>query len=201
MSARLTAQQNKIRLIFVFMFSLIVALVGWAFQGQFHGREGASVSNAETLDDSLFIGMRHVPAPEVRQVLPEASGKPAVLYFGSRLCHDCQRMSPVVLQVMAQHPEIFFKKLDVLEDQGKAPAIFRAFKPVSVPMVVLISPKGEIRNVLYDYQKPEVLTSAISSLQKQSLTGKTASSVSHAESQEKGEKGEHRKKAGPAPRK
>jgi thiol:disulfide interchange protein len=200
MSARLNAQQNKIRLIFVFLFSLMVALVGWAFQGQFHGREGASVSSAETLDDSLFIGVRHVPAPEVRQVLPEASGKPAVLYFGSRLCHDCQRMSPVVSQIMAQHPEIFFKKLDVLEDQGKAPAIFRAFKPVSVPMVVFINPKGEIRNVFYDYQKPEVLASALGALQKQSLPGAAASKAVTSDNLNQA-KGEPQKKSAPAPRK
>jgi len=169
MSARLTAQQNKIRLISIFLFTLMLGLGAWVYQGQFHANGSGAVSNAETLDDSLFMGLRHVPAPEVRQVLPAASGKPAVLYFGSRLCHDCQRMSPVVLQTLAQYPNIYFKKLDVLDDQNKEPAILRTFKPVIVPMTVLINPKGEIRNVLYDYQKPEVVKVAIASLLRQSV--------------------------------
>lgn len=164
MSVQLTARLNKFRLIALFLCTVLIVLAVRVVQSRFYAKAGLSVSNAETVNDSMFMGLRHVPAAEVRQTLPDAAGKPAVLYFSSRLCHDCQRMLPVVSQVMSHYPALYFKKLDVLEDQSKAPAIFRAFKPVSVPMVVLINAQGEIRNVLYDYQKPELLTSAINKI-------------------------------------
>jgi thiol:disulfide interchange protein len=165
MSVRLTANQNKIRLIAVFLFTLIIVGILRIYQGQLHPGERANASKAEALDDSLFVGMRHVSAPDVQQVLPETVGKPSVIYFGSRLCHDCQRMAPVVAQVMPQYPNVYFKKFDVFEDKSKSPAVLHTFRPVSVPILVFINPQGEIRNVLYDYNKPEVVTSALNSLQ------------------------------------
>jgi thiol:disulfide interchange protein len=164
MSTRLTANQNKIRLIAVFLFTVMTVVALRVYQGLHSAGADAAVNGANPVNDSLFVGLRHASAPEVRQALPEATGKPAVLYFGSRLCHDCQRMSPVVSLLMSQHPQVYFKKLDVMEDQDKAPAIFRTFKPISVPVVVFINAQGEIRNVLYDYQKPDVLASTLNAL-------------------------------------
>lgn len=189
MSARLTAQQNKVRLIAVFLFTLMLGLLVRGYMGYFHAQRGEAASNAATLDDSLFIGIRHVPAVEVRQAIPEAAKQPALLYFGSKLCHDCQRMSPIVTQLVGNYPDVYFKKLDVLDDQAKAPGIFRAFKPVSVPVMVFIASGGEIRNVLYDYQKPEVVAAAIKGIRQQPIAKgapnpplKPASSASHKKS-------------------
>lgn len=169
MSARLTARQNKIRLIAVFFCTVILALTFQFYKSGLRREDAAVTSHAETLDESLFMGLRHATPSEIRSVLPEASGKPTLIDFSSRLCHDCQRMAPVVSKLVPQHPELYFKKFDVLEDQKKAPAVFRVFKPVSVPMLVFVGPKGDIQNVLYNYQKPEIVTSAIAQLERKSL--------------------------------
>jgi hypothetical protein len=74
----------------------------------------------------------------------------------------------VLSQIVPKHPHIYFKRIDVLDDQQKYPVVFRTFKPVSVPMLVFINPQGEIRNVLYNYQTPDAITAALTTLEKQS---------------------------------
>ena len=170
MSARLAATQNKVRLIAVFLFTVMLVVLLRVYQGLHADGANAAMnprgaSGSAPLDEALFVGVRHASPAEIRQALPEAADKPAVLYLGSRLCHDCQRLSPLVVQVMSQHPEMYFKKLDVQADQQSAAAILRTFKPVSVPVVVFINANGEIRNVLYDYQTPEVLAAALKTIQ------------------------------------
>ncbi len=171
MSARLTATQNKVRLIAVFLFTVMLVLLLRVYQGLHTEGASAAVNPRDSkasvpLDESLFVGIRHASSAEIRQVLPSAQGKPAVLYLGSRLCYDCKRLSPLVVQLMSQHPEMGFKKLDVQADQHTEAAILRTFKPVSVPVVVFINQQGEIRNVLYDYQSPDVLANALKSIQR-----------------------------------
>src|SRR5690242_5883900 len=117
MSIHLTNGQNKFRLFALFLCTVLIIVAVRIVQSRFYAKAGLPVSNAETLNDSMFMGVRHVPASEVRQTLPESAGKPAVLYFSSKLCHDCQRMMPVISQVMTHYPDVYFKKLDVLDDQ------------------------------------------------------------------------------------
>jgi thiol:disulfide interchange protein len=168
MSSHLTASQNKIRLIAVFLFSVLMVATFYLYRENFQSSSAIAASNSETLDDALFIGLRHATPKEIKAALPEATGKPLLLDFKSRLCHDCKRMAPIVKQALAQHPNIHFKEVDVLDDTKKYPALFRTFKPVSVPTLVFISSKGEIKNVLYNYQKPEVVAAALSKLERQS---------------------------------
>lgn len=167
MSARLTRSQNKTRLIAVFLFTVLIALAFQIYKGNGQRSVTAEASSTHKLDDSLFVGLRRASAPEIRSALPEALGKPAVIAFSSRFCHDCQRMAPVLSSVMSKHPDVYYRKIDILDDQKKYPAILRTFKPVSVPLLVLITPDGKIGNVLYNYQKPEVVAAAIKQLEAQ----------------------------------
>lgn len=169
MSARLTANQNKTRLISVFLFTVLLALIFQLYKGSFQRSATAEASGVNKLDDAYFIGLRRAKASEIKAALPEAMGKPAVIAFSSRFCHDCQRMAPVLSGLMPKHPEVYYRKIDVLDDQKKYPAIMRTFKPVSVPLLVFISPKGEIQNVLYNYQKPETVAAALRKLETQPL--------------------------------
>lgn len=168
MSRHLTNHQHKTRLIAVFLFTVLLALTFYIYKGQMHPATSLAASKTDTLDDSLFMGLRHATPGEIKAALPDTVGKATLIDFGSKLCHDCQRLAPVLSQIVPKHPHIYFKRIDVLDDQQKYPAVFRTFKPVSVPMLVFINPQGEIRNVLYNYQTPETVTAAIATLEKQS---------------------------------
>lgn len=168
MTPRFHARQNKIRLIAVFLFIAGLSVAFQVLKSRSADPEAAMAGGAASSDPALFMGLRHASAREILAVLPEAQGRPMLLEFSSRLCHDCQRLAPVLRKVTGQHPGVYFRKIDVMEDKDKYPALFRAFKPVSVPMMVFIDGKGEIRNVLYNYQKPAVIAAAIDTLEKQS---------------------------------
>jgi thiol:disulfide interchange protein len=166
MTPRFTARQSNIRLIGLFLSVAVLALVFQFYRANLHHDAGSGeISQAETMPSSLFIGVRHASAKEIRAALPEANGRPTVLEFGSRLCHDCQRLAPVVSKLAARYPAVYFRNIDVLEDHDKAPAILRTFKPVSVPLLVFIDAQGDIRNVLYDYQSPAAVSAALDKLQ------------------------------------
>lgn len=165
MTPRFEANHNKTRLILVFGFTLLIAFCFQWYPGRFEQSATAEAKGKTAISDALFVGMRKVKPSEVKQVLPEAVGKPILLVFSSRFCHDCQRLAPILNRLAAQHPKVAYRKLDVNDDQQKAPAILRAFKPVSVPLMVFIAPGGEIQNVLYNYQTPEVLAEALNTLE------------------------------------
>ena len=167
MTPRFSARQQKTRLNAVFFLTLFIALAFQLYRSRIQAVDSSLASQAETVDESLFVGLRHANKQEVQAALPSAAGKLTLLEFSSRLCHDCQRMKPVLAQLMPQHPQIYFKQVDALEDRGKSPALFRAFKPVSVPILVFIDQQGEIRNVLYNYQPPEAIQSALRKLEQQ----------------------------------
>lgn len=172
MTPRFAASQNKIRLIAVFLFTVMLAIAFQFYKSR--PQDGTDIaSNAETVNESLYIGLRHASSKEIKTALPDSVGKPTLLSFSSRLCHDCQRMAPVISKLVPKHPGIHFRKIDVLDDREKYPAVFRAFKPVSVPMLVFIDRQGEIRDVLYNYQEPSTIAAAMNKLEK---SGKPASS-------------------------
>jgi thiol:disulfide interchange protein len=169
MSPRLVANQSKVRLIALFLFTVLLVLVFQINKGNFQRGTVAEARSGTRLSDSLFIGLRRANASDIKAAMPDAIGKPALLAFSSRFCHDCQRMAPVLSDLMPKHPNVYYRKVDVLADQEKFPAILRTFKPVSVPLLVFITPKGEIQNVLYNYQKPEALKAALQTLETQSV--------------------------------
>ncbi|WP_373531638.1 TlpA family protein disulfide reductase [Vampirovibrio sp.] len=175
MSSRLSAHQSKVRLIAVFLFTVMLVVVFQVSKGSFQRGEVAEASHQTRLSDSFFMGLRRATPAEVRAALPEAMGRPALIAFTSRFCHDCQRMTPVLSGLMPKHANVYYRKIDVLEEQKKYPAIMRTFKPVSVPLLVFISPQGEIQNVLYNYQKPESLAAALRQLESQPVAAPPSS--------------------------
>jgi thiol:disulfide interchange protein len=169
MSPRLAANQSKVKLIAVFLFTVLLVSVFQINKENFKRGTVAEANSGSRLSDSWFSGLRRAKASDIKAAMPDAVGKPVLLAFSSRFCHDCQRMAPVLSDLMPKHPNVYYRKVDVLSDQQKYPAILRTFKPVSVPLLVFINPKGEIQNVLYNYQKPEALKAALQTLEAQSL--------------------------------
>jgi thiol:disulfide interchange protein len=137
-----------------FLFALLTALVSGI-------PSAAPVEGA----DARFAGLRHATPKEIRTVLPENTRRPVLLEFTSRFCGDCRRMAPVVARLAPRYPQVSVRRLDVQEDREKAPAVFRAFQPVSVPVLVFIAPNGVIRDVLYNEQPPERIAAAFRALQ------------------------------------
>lgn len=170
MTPHFIANQNKTRLLLVFGFTVMLAACFQGYRGGFEHMATAEAKGKLTLNEALFVGLRKVKPAEVRQVLPESAVRPTLLVFSSRFCHDCKRLAPVLTRLSSQHPKVAYRKLDINEDQQKAPAIFRAFKPVSVPLIVFITPGGQIQNVLYNYQTPQVINNALSALETASLS-------------------------------
>jgi thiol:disulfide interchange protein len=182
MTPRFLAQENKIRLLLVFLFVGLLIATFYFFQPGMLKKSASKVvvpasvqlspkqlpGNSPSLNESHFIGLRHAQAKEIQAALPEADGKPVLLEFSSRMCHDCQRLKPVVSQELQKFPGIHFKSVDVLEDQEKAASLLRTFKPVTVPVLVFIGTEGDIKNVLYNYQTPDIVRNALSQLQSQS---------------------------------
>jgi thiol:disulfide interchange protein len=165
MTPRMAATQSKIRLIGIFLSVVVLILTFQFFRARPNDAASSTVSQAETTDPAMFMGLRHATPHEIHTVLPEAIGKPVLLEFGSRLCHDCQRLAPVVDALQPKYSGIYFRKVDVLTDHDKAPALLRTFKPVTVPLLVFIGADGQIRNVLYNYQPPETVDAALKRLQ------------------------------------
>jgi thiol:disulfide interchange protein len=184
MTPRFLAQENKIRLLLVFLFVLLLFVAFRMFQSGMLNKKSASkvvvpasvqinarplktgkIGAPLPLDESHFMGLRHATAQEIQAALPEASGKPVLLEFSSAMCHDCKRLKPVVSRILAQFPGVQFHGVDVIEDQATAAALLRTFKPVTVPVLVFIGADSEIKNVLYNYQSADVVQDALNQLQ------------------------------------
>ncbi|HEY9746706.1 MAG TPA: thioredoxin family protein [Oculatellaceae cyanobacterium] len=181
MTPRFLAQEKKIRLLVLFLFVLLLFLAFRLLQPGILKSASKVVVPASVqvapggakrlgaqfpqLNDAHFMGLRRATAQEIREALPEAQGKPALIAFSSRMCHDCQRLKPVVEKALSQFPTIHFRGVDVMEDQEKAAALLRTFKPVTVPVLVFIGTDGEIKNVLYNYQSPDTVHAALNQLQ------------------------------------
>lgn len=168
MTPRFLAQQKKIRLLVGFLFVVLLFLAFQLLQSCTMKSNATSANlpaKVNLLNDSHFMGLRHATAREIQAELPEITGKPTVIEFSSKMCHDCQRLKPVVAKLLSSFPGTHFKGIDVIEDQPKKPGLFRIFKPVTVPILVMIGPDGEIKNVLYNYQSPDAVKTALNQLQ------------------------------------
>lgn len=191
MTPRFLAQEKKTRIFLLFLFVVLLSLAFRLFQPSLFKKNASKVvvpasahlnvgqlgagkmpGKSPALNESHFMGLRHATAREIQAALPEAQGKPVLLEFTSRMCHDCQRLKPVVARILGQFPGVHFKGVDVLEDQNKAAAILRTFKPVTVPVLVFIGTDGEIKNVLYNYQSPDTLHGALAQLQPDAVAGR-----------------------------
>ena len=188
MTPRFLAQENKIRLLVVFLFVVLLFVAFRMFQSgmlkknaskvvvpaavQFNTQQlkTGKLSAPIKLNESHFMGLRHATAQEIQTALPEANGKPILIEFSSAMCHDCKRLKPVVEKIISKFPGVHFRGIDVIEDQAKAASLLRTFKPVTVPVLVFIGTDGEIKNVLYNYQSSEVVHTALSQLQPGQVT-------------------------------
>jgi thiol:disulfide interchange protein len=102
--------------------------------------------------DDRFIGLRHANPGEIRTALPTSLNRLTVIDFSSVLCLDCQKMKPVLQKFRTTHPQLNFLAIDVNEGPRKQPALMHTFKPLTVPALVFINAKGQITDVLYNYQ-------------------------------------------------
>ena len=170
MTPRFLANTNKIRILTAFLYTVLLVLAIQLLQSCTLTGISKTLSSTPSLNDTYFVGLRHATAKEVKAALPEGTGKSALLEFSSRMCHDCQRLKPVVHKLISGSPSIFFKNVDVLEDRDKAAALLSAFKPVTVPVLIFIDANGEIKNVLYNYQSEETVKAALIQLQPKPAT-------------------------------
>lgn len=187
MTPRFSAGQNRMKLIAVFVFTVLLVLTFQWFRPSSQLVDGQTgtvserpapdvagfplgsvsaqpVAGQPLLNPQLFMGVRRASPGEIHQALPDARGKLAMVEFYTRLCHDCQKLAPVLERVSAAYPQVYFRKVDVSEDKTRAAGILRVFKPVSVPVVVFIDAQGHIQNVLYGFQEESVLRNALQAL-------------------------------------
>lgn len=142
---------------------LMTALVGVLSASGLLSGVVSAIGQAQAAD-ARFLGLRKASPAEIRAAIPEAGNRPILVEFTSRFCHDCQRLRPVVSSLVPKYPSVYLKQADILEDREKAPVLFRAFKPVSVPVLVFIDHHGTIKEVLYNAQPPEKIAMALHSL-------------------------------------
>jgi thioredoxin-related protein len=124
MTPRFLAQEKKIRLLVLFLFVLLLFLAFRLLQPGILKSASKVVVPASVqvapggakrlgaqfpqLNDAHFMGLRRATAQEIREALPEAQGKPALIAFSSRMCHDCQRLKPVVERRFPNSPPFIF---------------------------------------------------------------------------------------------
>lgn len=127
--------------------------------------KAGGVETIEKNDKALYIGLRKPSPSEIRQSLPEAAGKPALLMFHSKYCFDCKKMRPIIDKLMPEYTGITFLEFDILSDTKAHPAVFNTFKPVTVPVLVFITPDSKIQNVLYNFQNEAAIRNALKPLE------------------------------------
>jgi len=121
-------------------------------------------SHAATGHTPMYAGIQSVQPAVVRQLFPEHKGNPFVLVFTSRFCLDCKHLKPMLEKQWEVYPTLSHLTLDIMEDRKTHAAVFRAFKPVSVPTLILVRSNGAIANVLYNPHTREELTAAFDGL-------------------------------------
>lgn len=167
MTPQYSALETKMKLIAVFTFTL--CLVGLFFAMKLQSAPGKA--QAAGPEQYMFMGVRHVPPAEIHQLIPQSQGKPTLIEFHSRLCHDCRRMAPVLEKLVTACTGVNFRKYDILEDKQAHPDVFRSFKPVSVPILVFVDSQGTTREVLYNYQEPSAVTRGLGLISPQVKSG------------------------------
>lgn len=168
MTPEFSARQNKMRLIAVFVFTLLMVGLFLFMKARNPGAD----AQAAGPDAVMFMGVKQVSPQEIHTLIPGSKGKPTLVEFHSKLCHDCRRMAPVLDKLVTACTGVNFRKYDILEDKKTHPDVFRTFKPVSVPILVFVDSKGVTRDVLYNYQKPEAVKQSLARISPAVKSGK-----------------------------
>ena len=162
MTPQYAHNQNRMKLIVFFVFIVMLLVTGFLLKGRYENN--ANAASPGKSESRMFLGIKRVPPKEIQALLPELKGKPGVIEFHSKLCHDCKRVTPLMEKLVAACPGVVFKKFDILEDRKKAPAVFKSFNPVSVPILVFVDKKGKIQDVLYNNHTQAELAESLDSV-------------------------------------
>jgi thiol:disulfide interchange protein len=100
-------------------------------------------------DPAWFQGIQKVDAKSIKQLFPEAVGKPLLVEFRSKFCLDCQKLAPRLERTLKAHPTVLSRVFDVNNDRKANALLFKKFDPATVPVTVLITPQGQIYHVFY----------------------------------------------------
>jgi thiol:disulfide interchange protein len=100
------------------------------------------------LPPEAMSGLKHPTPAQVVAAIPQAQAQPVVLEFRTRLCADCKALAPVLEHVAKNYPKVKLWVYDLGADRATNPAVFNAFQPVTVPVLLGIAPGGNITGVL-----------------------------------------------------
>jgi thioredoxin-like negative regulator of GroEL len=100
-------------------------------------------------DPAWYQGIQKVDAKSMKQLFPEAVGKPLLVEFRSKFCLDCQKLAPRLERTLKAHPNVLSKVFDVNNDRKANALLFKKFDPATVPVTILITPQGQIYHVFY----------------------------------------------------
>ncbi len=106
-----------------------------------------TVSNS----NAMFSGIKPVTSEDIKAIYPEMAGKPLLIEFRSKYCLDCKRMAPVLEGLFPHYPNMQTRVYDIKTDRKKNRAVFEAFQPSIVPILVFVRFDGTIQNILYGF--------------------------------------------------
>lgn len=155
MTPHYSSSQNHMKLIALFLFTVMISVTCLVLKGRYEH------ANAASPNSRMFLGVKHLSPNEIHSLVPEIKGKPAVIEFHSKLCHDCKKITPIMEQLTKACPGVVLKKYDILNDRKTQGAVFRGFNPVSVPILLFVDKKGDIKNVLYNAQTKATLSESV----------------------------------------
>ncbi len=118
---------------------------------------------------AMFSGVNKVSAEKIKALFPGTQGKPLFVEFKSKYCLDCKRMTPLLEGLFPSYPEMETHIYDIKADAKKNSAVFDAFKPSIVPILLFIQPDGSTQEVFYGYHPKAELKKALDRLNKRHL--------------------------------
>ncbi len=121
---------------------------------------------------ALFSGVSEVGVEKLHQLFPEAKGKPLLVEFKSKFCLDCKRMTPILNKLFPHYSQMETRIYDIKNDRAKNQAVFNAFNPSIVPIIVFIDGNGRIQNVFYGYHPADELKKELDLLNAESSSVK-----------------------------
>jgi len=164
LSTRPTQTRILLALLFILSFVLILSLLP--------GCKAPSAGQAippslQHLPPETWMGVHPVSPATLQRILPESRARAVLLEFGSSLCLDCQQLKKTLLPLLVRHPAVVYQDINIQAKQPSAmeQALINAFKPVTVPVLVFVKPRGQIGQVLYNNQPAGVLNQALEQLE------------------------------------
>ena len=80
-----------------------------------------------------------------------------VLDFYADWCGPCQMLKPVIAEIEAAHPEVKFEAVNIDED----PEMAGKYRIMSIPTLVILDDKGEVRDTLVGLRSKAEIEKAI----------------------------------------